>query len=37
MKTVDQSINQIVQIALPTGAVAIAKVETILKAVAGVA
>lgn len=37
MKTVDQSINQIVQIALPTGAVAIDKVETILKAVAGVA
>lgn len=37
MKTVDQSINQIVQIALPTGAVAITKVETILKAIAGVA
>lgn len=37
MKTVDQSINQIVQIALPTTAVAIAKVETILKAIAGVA
>lgn len=37
MKTVDQSINQIVQIALPTGAVAIAKVETILKAIASVA
>ena len=37
MKTVDQSINQIVQIALPTSAVAIAKVETILKAVASVA
>lgn len=36
MKTVDQSINQIVQIALPTGAAAIAKVETILKAIAGV-
>lgn len=36
MKTVDQSINQIVQIALPTGAVAIAKVETILKAIAKV-
>lgn len=34
MKTVDQSINQIVQIALPTGAVVIAKVETILKAIA---
>lgn len=37
MKTVDQSINQIVQIALPTDAAAIAKVETILKAIAGVA
>ena len=37
MKTVDQTINQIVQIALPTGAAAIAKVETILKAIAGVA
>lgn len=37
MKTVDQSINQIVQIALPTGAAAIAKVETILKAIANVA
>lgn len=37
MKTVDQSINQIVQIALPTGAGAIAEVETILKAIAGVA
>lgn len=37
MKTVDQSINQIVQIALPTGAAAIDKVETILKAIAGVA
>ena len=37
MKTVDQSINQIVQIALPTGATAITKVETILKAIAGVA
>lgn len=37
MKTVDQSINQIVQIALPTGATVIAKVETILKAIAGVA
>ena len=37
MKTVDQSINQIVQIALPTGAAAIAKVETILKTIAGVA
>lgn len=37
MKTVDQSINQIVQIALPTGAAAIDKVETIVKAIAGVA
>lgn len=37
MKTVDQSINQIVQIALPTGAAAITKVETIVKAIAGVA
>lgn len=37
MKTVDQSINQIVQIALPMGAAAIDKVETILKAIAGVA
>lgn len=37
MKTVDQSINQIVQIALPTGAAAITTVETILKAIAGVA
>jgi hypothetical protein len=37
MKTIDQSINQIVQIALPTGAIAIDKVETILKAIAGVA
>ena len=36
MKTVDQSINQIVQIALPTGATAITKVETILKAIAKV-
>lgn len=36
MKTVDQSINQIVQIALPTGAAAIAKVETILNAIAKV-
>lgn len=36
MKTVDQSINQIVQIALPTGAAAITKVETILKAIAKV-
>lgn len=36
MKTVDQSINQIVQIALPTGAAVIAKVETILKAIAKV-
>lgn len=37
MKTVDQSINQIVQIALPMGATAITKVETILTAIAGVA
>lgn len=37
MKTVDQSINQIVQIALPTGAAAIDKVETIIKAIADVA
>lgn len=37
MKTVDQSINQIIQIALPTSAVAITKIETILKAIAGVA
>lgn len=37
MKTVDQSINQIIQIALPKGAPAIDKVETILKAIAGVA
>lgn len=37
MKTVDQSINQIVQIALPTDADAITEVETILKAIAGVA
>lgn len=37
MKTVDQSINQIVQITLPTDATAIAKIETILKAIAGVA
>lgn len=37
MKTVDQSINQIVQIALPMDAAAIDKVETILKAIAGVA
>lgn len=37
MKTVDQSINQIVQIALPTGADAIDKVETILEAIASVA
>lgn len=36
MKTVDQSINQIVQIALPTDAAAIDKVETILKAIAKV-
>lgn len=37
MKTVDQTINQIVQIALPTGADAITKIEAILKALAGVA
>lgn len=37
MKTVDQTINQIVQIALPTDAAAIAKIEAILKALAGVA
>lgn len=37
MKTVDQSINQIVQIALPTDAMAIIKVETILKAIVSVA
>lgn len=37
MKTVDQSINQIVQIALPTDAIAITRVKTILKAIAGVA
>lgn len=37
MKTVDQTINQIVQVALPTGAAAIAKIEAILKAIAGVA
>lgn len=39
MKTVDQTINQIVQIALPTSAStgAIAKIEAILKALAGVA
>lgn len=37
MKTVDQTINQIVQIALPTGAAAIDEIEAILEAVAGVA
>lgn len=37
MKTVDQSINQIVQIALPTDATAIAKVDTILNAIAATA
>lgn len=37
MKTVDQTINQIVQIALPTGADAITKIEAILKDIAGVA
>lgn len=34
MKTVDQAINQIVQIALPTGAGAIATIKTILTALA---
>lgn len=34
MKTVDQSINQIVQIAVPTGATAIATIDTILAALA---
>lgn len=37
MKTVDQTINQIVQIALPTGADAITEIKTILKTIAGVA
>lgn len=37
MKTVDQTINQIVQIALPTDAAAITKIENILKVLAGVA
>lgn len=37
MKTMDTAINQIVQIALPTGAGAIASIETILKALSGVA
>lgn len=37
MKTVDQSINQIVQIALPKSASEINKAEIILKAIAGVA
>lgn len=37
MKTMDTAINQIVQIALPTGAVAIASIETILKALSKVA
>lgn len=37
MKTVDQSINQIVQIALPKSASGINKAEIILKAIAGVA
>lgn len=37
MKTVDQSINQIVQIALPMDSTAIVKVEAILKTIAGVA
>lgn len=34
MKTVDQSINQIVQIAVPTGAAAISTIDTILAALA---
>lgn len=34
MKTVDQSINQIVQIAIPTNAVAISTIDTILAALA---
>lgn len=34
MKTVDQSINQIVQIAVPTGTAAIATIDTILAALA---
>lgn len=37
MKTIDTAVNQIVQIALPTGAGAIASIETILKALSGVA
>lgn len=37
MKTMDTAVNQIVQIALPTGAGAIASIETILKALSGVA
>lgn len=37
MKTMDTAINQIVQIALPTKAGAIANIETILKALSGVA
>lgn len=37
MKTMDTAINQIVQIALPTKAGAIASIETILKALSGVA
>lgn len=37
MKTMDTAINQIVQIALPTRAGAIASIETILKALSGVA
>lgn len=36
MKTMDTAVNQIVQIALPTGAGAIASIETILKALSGV-
>lgn len=37
MKTMDTAVNQIVQIALPTGAGAIASIETILKALSRVA
>lgn len=37
MKTMDTAVNQIVQIALPTGAGAIASIETILKTLSGVA
>lgn len=37
MKTMDTAVNQIVQIALPTGAGAIASIETILKALSRIA